>query len=83
MKRTAGPGIMAKSVQTPFSPPTSTSGSLPPADALKVSETRLSLLQRLSERPEIAPARKKVLKNLVRAQAAIVKGRKGYLAKIN
>jgi transposase len=59
--------------------PKNTNGSLKPDDALKASQTRLILLNRLASRPEISPARKKVLDNLVRAQEAVVKLRKGYL----
>lgn len=48
--------------------------------ALDRSEARLAALERLSEEPWLSDDRRKVIANLVRAQAAIVAARRTVLA---
>lgn len=63
--------------------PRSTNGSLPPKEALAVSRNRLQRLKALAAAPHLSERRRQVMENLVRAQAAVVKKREGFLAKLN
>ena len=79
----ASPPTTTKERSTPTSRLMSTSGSLPPKEALAVSQSRLKALKALAVAPHLSERRRAVIKNLVRAQAAVVKKREHFLKVLN